>query len=532
MPAPNFQNRTLYHGDNLAFLRGMNSETVHLVATDPPFNKSRDFHATPDSLAAGASFQDRWSWRDDIHDEWLTKIRDDHPEVWNAVMAAKKVYGDDLAAYLCFMGVRVIEMHRVLRHDGSLYLHCDPTASHYLKMLLDAVFGHANFRNEIVWKRTLGRGDGKRYGRIHDILLFYTKSKTYTWKNVYVDDPEYIRKTFRYSDDRGKYRRTDLTGPGVSSGKSGEPYKGYDPTKIGRCWSVPKTGNYAEWIDQNVIPGFREIASIHERLEKLEKEDMIEWSKSGTPNIKQYADAYPGTKVNDLFFDIPPVSRNRRTGYPTQKPLDLYMRIIGASSNEGDMVLDPFCGCATTLVAAEKLKRQWVGMDIWNEAHDLVLSEFAKEGLAADEVNPDLERQGRFGFDAVHYETEPPKRTDGVDETAAYIQTPTGRKRPRHPSPRSQHGKLLEQFGAFCQGCGRDYRFDPRVLEVDHIRPKSDGGSDAYDNLTLLCPPCNRVKMDRMTLTGLQIQNRRDGHLLRENDPNLKLGRGAPKRRR
>ena len=347
--------------------------------------------------------------------------------------------------------------------------------------------------------------------------------------------PNTLKKTFRYSDDRGKYRLTVLTGPGShrrTSSESGRQWKGYDPTKIGRHWSVPKTGNYAEWIDQNVIPGFREIASIHERLEKLEKEDMIEWSKSGTPNIKQYADAYPGTKVNDLFFDIPPVSRNRRTGYPTQKPLDLYMRIIGASSNEGDMVLDPFCGCATTLVAAEKLKRQWVGMDIWNEAHDLVLSEFAKEGLAADEVNPDLERQGRFGFDAVHYETEPPKRTDGGDEAAAYIQTPTGRKRPRHPSPRSQHGKLLEQFGAFCQGCGRDYRFDPRVLEVDHIRPKSDGGSDAYDNLTLLCPPCNRVKMDRMTLTGLQSQNRRDGHLLPENEKNLKLGRGAPKRRR
>ena len=147
----NFQNRTLYHGDNLDFLRGMNSETVHLIATDPPFNKSRDFHATPDSLARGASFQDRWSWRDDIHDEWLLTIQRDHPDVWSVINTAKRVYGDDMGAFLCFMGVRLLEMHRVLREDGSLYLHIDHTAHAYVKALLDAIFGHRNFRNEIVW---------------------------------------------------------------------------------------------------------------------------------------------------------------------------------------------------------------------------------------------------------------------------------------------------------------------------------------------------------------------------------------------
>ena len=508
MPAPNFQNRTLYHGDNLAFLRGMNSETVHLVATDPPFNKSRDFHATPDSLAGGASFQDRWSWRDDIHDDWLIKIRDGRPEVWNAVMAAKQVYGDGLAAYLCFMGVRLIEMHRVLRHDGSLYLHCDPTASHYLKMLLDAVFGQANFRNEIVWRRYGSHNDARtKWGRIHDIILFYTKSKTYTWTNEAREpyDEEYIQSAYKQKDDTGRFTTAPLHARGLSGGGYEFEWKG-----VQDIWRFSK-----------------------ERLDQMDAEGLIHWPIRGKiPRRKIYLDEEKGVAARDIILDIKLESRKARTGYPTQKPLALYERIIKASSNEGDIVLDPFCGCATTPVAAEKLKRQWVGMDLWGKAHETVLSRLASEALAADEVNPDLERQGRFGFDAVHYETEPPARTDGGDEAVADIQTPTGQKRARHPRPRSQHGKLLEQFGAFCQGCGRDYSFDPRVLEVDHIRPKSDGGSDAYDNLTLLCPPCNRVKMDRMTLTGLQQQNRTDGHLLGENEPNLKLGRGAPKRRR
>ena len=165
----------------------------------------------------------------------------------------------------------------------------------------------------------LGRGDGKRYGRIHDIILFYTKSDAFTWDNVYVYDSEYIAKMFRKSDQRGKYRLTVLTGPGGSSVKNVKPYKGYDPSKIGRHWSVPKTGKYAEWIDQNIIPGYQETESLHERLDMLEKAGMIEWSEKGTPNIKQYADAYPGTKVNDLFLDIAPASRSERTGYPTQE---------------------------------------------------------------------------------------------------------------------------------------------------------------------------------------------------------------------
>ena len=165
MAAPNFANRTLYHGDNLAFLRGMNSESVHLIATDPPFNKGKDFHATPDSLAKGARFQDRWSWADDVEQVWVDQIEDDWPAVHAVIEATKTSYGQDMAAFLCFMGVRLLEMRRVLRKDGSIYLHCDPTASHYLKELMDAVFGRRNFRNEIVWSYQTGGVSKRWYGR-------------------------------------------------------------------------------------------------------------------------------------------------------------------------------------------------------------------------------------------------------------------------------------------------------------------------------------------------------------------------------
>ena len=151
MGVPNWGNRTLFHGDNINFLRAMNSESVHLIATDPPFNKGKDFHATPDSLARGASFQDRWSWDRDVHQEWVDQITDDFPKVMNVIEGSRNSYGDDMGAFLCFMAVRLLEMHRILRTDGSIYLHCDPTASHYLKELMDSIFGHKNFLNEIVW---------------------------------------------------------------------------------------------------------------------------------------------------------------------------------------------------------------------------------------------------------------------------------------------------------------------------------------------------------------------------------------------
>jgi len=221
---------------------------------------------------------------------------------------------------------------------------------------------------------------------------------------------------------------------------------------------------------------------------------------------------------NALWDDINETRGNEDTGYPTQKPLPLYERIILASSNPGDLVLDPFCGCATTPVAAERLGRQWVGMDIWEGAHEQVIRRL------------ELNRQLLFNpRQEITYSQNPPQRTDGGEPATLTLRTPTGRAL-RYPAPRTHHGRLLTDIGAFCQGCGADYQFDPRVLEVDHINPRSQGGTDAYENLTLLCPPCNKEKRDRYTLIGLQEVNRANGWMKNEN--NLRMGRAQGRRGR
>ena len=209
MVAPNFRNRTLFHGDNLDFLRGLNSGSVHLIATDPPFNKGRAFHATPDSLAAGARFQDRWSWADDVEGAWIDQIQDDWPAVWEVIDAARAAWGDDVAAFLCFMAVRLIEMRQVLRDDGSLYLHCDPTASHYLNALPDAVFGRRNFKNDVAWRYGGGvrgaKAIAKHFPKNHDNILYYAKDRrSHAHQGVWApiehpfdDLPSHIRRDAR-----------------------------------------------------------------------------------------------------------------------------------------------------------------------------------------------------------------------------------------------------------------------------------------------------------------------------------------------
>ena len=447
MAEPNFKSRTLYHHDNLAVLRGMNSNSVHLIATDPPFNKSKDFHATPDSLAAGASFQDRWSWIEDVHNEWLTEIMRDHPDVWSVITTAKQVYGDDMGAFLCWLGVRLLEMHRVLREDGSIYLHIDHTAHAYVKALLDAIFGKAHFRNEIVWAYRGGGVPVSDFARKHDTILRYSKTDNVIFNVDAVRIP--------YSEDSEE--RLQYTARAFRTNRT---YDNYVPN--------PK-GKHPEdwWVMQPIMPSAKE-----------------------------------------------------RVGYPTQKPLALYERIIKASSNKGDIVLDPFAGCATTPIAAERLGRRWVAIDIWDGAIDVVRQRMEDNRQLLEDIP------------VILYKTTPPKRQDNGEPAVLELQMPRGRK--RYPRPRSQHGRLITDIGAYCQGCGRDYGFDPRVLEVDHVRPKADGGNDAYDNLTLLCPPCNREKRDRYTLSHLQDINRRAGHLEPDNERNIRLGRAprASRRRR
>ena len=461
MAERNFANRTLYHGDNLDFLRGMNSGTVNLIATDPPFNKSRDFHATPDSLASGASFQDRWSWHDDIHDDWLISLMRDEPEVYRVITTAKEVWGDDMGAFLCWLGVRLLEMHRILRDDGSLYLHIDHTAHAWAKCLLDAIFGRRNFRNEIVWAYTGPSNTRRWFPRKHDTILFYAKS----------DQTQFSRDAVRIP-----YNDETLARRGRAEGQ--------------RSIIAPSVENTGRRNDDEVEERFGE-----------------------------------GKVPEDWWVGIAALTNQREnTRFPTQKPLALYERIIQASSNPGDLVLDPFCGCATTPIAAERLGRQWVGMDIWDQAYQIVLDRLETEGLAV-ESRPKRGGQQVLTFGDISYATTPPQRTDSGETATLVLRTPTGRGSQRYPAPRTQHGRLLVDIGPFCQGCGFDFGFDTRILEVDHINPRSQGGTDAYDNLTLLCPPCNREKRDRFTLIGLQQHNRTNGYM--RNESNLRMGRAA-----
>ncbi len=311
----NFENRTLFHGDNLPFLRAMNTGSVDLIATDPPFNKGRDFHATPDSLAAGAKFQDRWSWEDDVEGEWVDQITDDWRNVWNVIQGARESFGDDMGAFLCFMGVRLIAMRRVLRDDGSLYLHCDPTASHYLKQLLDAIFGRKQFRNEIVWQRAGVKGDARRkLGANHDLILVYGKSpSTHFEVPRLAPDSEYLtRFNLDDNDGRGTYHSAPLDSPSERPNLTYE-YKGYPPPVKG--WRVDRA-----------------------EMQRLDDDGRLIFPRKSNGRIRRklYLSEAPGPPAGDVWTDIPAVgSSNERMGYPTQKPLALYERIIEASSRGG-----------------------------------------------------------------------------------------------------------------------------------------------------------------------------------------------------
>ncbi len=498
MAIANFENRTLYHGDNLDFLRGMNSETVHLVATDPPFNKNRDFHATPDSLARGARFSDRWSWERDVHEEWTDSIRDDWPGVWHVITSTRGAYGDDMAAFLCWLGVRLMEMRRVLREDGSLYLHCDPTASHYIKALLDGIFGPESFRSEITWKRTSAHSDGRQgrrqHGRIHDILFFYTKSDQWTWNQIYTDyDPQYIERSYRYVEPgtNRRYRLDNLTGPGGAA--KGNPQ--YEVMGVTRYWRYSK-----------------------ERMKELIDAGRIVQRRPGAvPSYKRYLDEMPGVPLQDQWTDIGPIqSRSKeRTGYPTQKPIALYERIVEASSNPGDIVLDPFAGCATTPIAAERLGRQWVGMDIWDEAYRTVLTRLGEESLAVREA--DSQQPHLITFGDVHYVTAPPERTDDNEVAAPSFRLRTKLYRPVEPwqkLSRAVMSRILahaQNSGGLvvCGGCGRI--LEAEFMHLDHIQPRAEGGENHIMNRILLCSPCNGRKGHIYTLAGLLRENKRVG---------------------
>ncbi len=369
---------TLSYGDCLTVIQGMKAQSVDLIYLDPPFNSNKNYHniykdetgrPLPDQVEA---FCDMWTLDEEReralrHMPVLMRkqgIDDDTVEFWRIWMNALRKTNPALLAYLSYMVERIVHLRVLLRSTGSLYLHCDPTASHYIKVMLDGVFGHQNFRNEIVWKRTYAHGGVERWGSVHDTLLMYSKSDACRWTGMTQDyAPEYLDERYDKRDDRGRYQEIVMTGPGVSGGASGQPWKGYDPTAAGRHWGVPRAALKAlekEGVD--IPPG------LHDRLDLLHHHGFVYIPRKpgGVPRFKRHIDGASGLPVQDIISDIPPINSQakERMGYATQKPLALLERIIKASTNKGDVVLDPFCGCATTLEAANRLDRKWIGIDI------------------------------------------------------------------------------------------------------------------------------------------------------------------------
>ena len=500
-------NRTLFLEDNLPVLRGLDSKSIDLIATDPPFNKGVGAFEGTTKAGVNIEFKDVWHW-DDVQDEWLDEIKDEHSRLFNMVHYANESAGNDMGAFICWLGVRVLEMQRVLKPTGSIYLHCDPTASHYIKAMMDAIFGRKNFRNEIVWKRHSGRAGGKQFGRVHDIILFYSNGSDYTWNMQRLPHDEgYIKRAYRHQDARGRFRVGDLTAPGVSDGESGRPWRGVDPSARGRHWFTPTKGGMNDFIIENdLIRGWPdEYHGVHARLDTLDEAGLIFWpaKQDGMPGLKRYLKSAKGPEAEDVITDIKRLEANskERTGYPTQKPLALYKRMVASSSNPGDMVLDPFAGCATTCVAAEQLGRQWIGIDIREESGDVI-----RERLE-NEVN------GSMAWDAVvRTPTEAPERTDDGEPAAPdlVLEAPKQEEKEKRISVREAREQLAVRDGMRCRGCGWA---PPRLeyLHVDHRKPKKEGGPGSMQNFVLLCEPCNRLKSYKMSLAELRERRREQG---------------------
>ena len=370
----------LYFGDCLTVMQEhMNLGSVDLIYLDPPFNSNRDYNAIykdetgrplPDQIDA---FCDLWEM-DEERERVLRAmpvlmreagIDDQAAEFWRLWMNALRHTQPRLLAYLSYMVERLLVMKGILKPTGSIYLHCDPTASHYIKAMMDAIFDHRNFKNEIVWRRTGAHGRAKRWGPIHDTILFYSKGARYTWNRVHEEyDPAYIEKFYRFEDERGQHRLVTLDGPGTRQGSSGQPWRSVDPTEKGRHWELPPDRALPD--DFDFPPGYAAM-TVQERLDVLDAAGMIYWPPRGSvPQYKRYLAVAEGNPIQDIIYDIRPVGSHsrERLGYATQKPVELLERIISASSNEGDVIFDPFCGCATTLEAAHKLGRKWIGVDI------------------------------------------------------------------------------------------------------------------------------------------------------------------------
>ena len=525
MSIQNFPDNVLYEMDNLLVLQGMNSETIDLIATDPPFNTKRNRADTAgyyvDNWKYGDTgiLPDQWKWNE-VHPKCLEEIQDGYPELYHAIESTRLIQGEDTAAFLCFMSVRLIEMHRILKHTGSIYVHCDKTINSYLRIVMDAIFGKKNFRNEIIWQRALGRAKGSQHeskslGQDTDNIFHYSKSDSYIHNAVTqpLTGVEMIEK-FPMIDENGRRYNTN--------------------TPIFRQPSMGARPNLCYEYKGVVNPYSSGWRVSKDRLIEMDKAGYIIWREGKRPLRKAYADEYKGKPIGSLWLNISIAAGNERVNSPDQKPLALYERMIKASSEEGDIVLDPFCGCATTIIAANNLKRRWIGIDRRPDArlHIVTRLYFSEQDRTNENQGkkpiPKKERE-RIKKQAeeypgwldkqtaryeMHYQTKPPKRTDNGEQGIAELPAVYSAE-PKNPHTREEMKNILiAEFGAKCWGCGfQPTHNDDRYLHLDHINPKSGGGLNTIDNRSILCQPCNSAKSNTMTLVGLRKQNKREKRL-------------------
>ena len=430
MTTSEWKNR-LYYGDNLLILREYIADaSVDLIYLDPPFNSNASYNilfrekSGQQSAAQITAFEDTWHWNLESENAYQDVVRNAAGKLPDLLQAMRSFLGqNDMMAYLTMMAQRLVELRRVLKPTGSIYLHCDPTASHYLKLLMDSVFGPVNFRSEIIWRRTNAHNNiRKQYGPIHDTMLFYSKTDDFPFHpgtRPYASG--YIQGQFVRQDERGQYRSHHLTGPGLRSGESGMSWQGFDPTTVNRHWAIPRSL-------REYLPNRGAGLTSHEQLDLLYEQGLITLSgrPGGQPMYKHYIGS--GIQYQDIWAyqpytsgvlhnsddcideDVKYLRRNEAEWleYPTQKPVGLLERIIRTSSDEGDVVLDPFCGCGTATAAAERLNRRWIGIDITHLAITMVrgrLTDVFKDDLKPYEIigqSQDLESARALALESEH----------------------------------------------------------------------------------------------------------------------------------
>ena len=524
MPNADDLNRTIFISDNLPFLQSLDTESVDLVVIDPPFGKRQTFTGTlkpplsnlerererarmdewgvydvagayelgieyPDQSGNTALFKDIWRFERVVGADWWEEIRD--TPVWWLIESTRRTHGDDTAAYIAFMAQRMMEIRRILRPAGSVYLHCDHEANAYLRQMMDSVFGKDNFRNEIVWRRQNANNSVKtRFGHITDTILFYAKTNAATWNQPYAARSETQLKRYK-RDDKGRlFKVENLTAPS------------------------PNPSRMFTWRGTTPQNGWR---LSYEKLEELWAEGRILTTRDGRPRTDgriEYLDELPkGAKMQNLWADINRVANTskERTGYPTQKPQALARRIIEASSNPGDIVLDCFAGCAYVPVAAEETGRRWIACDMSPRSFTVVRRQFAKKpelGITVegeegeyDDANPRFEGKGVL---RVRGPNQLPKRSAGdadVESPRASVSLPEIKFRQRPLESGKQIWQaFVDEWGTDCWYCGLQQPEDRRYLQLDHVEPnKGDGTNDDCWNRALACIACNSDKSDKLT---------------------------------